>query len=186
MEPTVSASPTATPSDGTNKWLELSSGSAQTTILSVVFAVWVVFAIVLGVLIARKRAAARQRRAQSTGRIVVVPGLQQQSTRRGGKPKCTLDAGELDLLPEVRYGEYSEKAHVIDVEGGADVCAICLELFASEARVRGLACAHVFHSDCIDKWLLKRSSRCPLCNQDSRGLNAEPQLPSAAKLADQV
>ncbi|KAI8321398.1 hypothetical protein GQ54DRAFT_248602, partial [Martensiomyces pterosporus] len=62
-------------------------------------------------------------------------------------------------------------------------CAVCFEALLPETQVRRLACSHVFHPDCIDKWLLRRSSRCPLCNADTRGLLGLPQRPSKAKLA---
>ncbi|KAJ1941131.1 hypothetical protein GGF37_003688, partial [Kickxella alabastrina] len=54
--------------------------------------------------------------------------------------------------------------------------------FSADNEVRKLACKHIFHAGCIDKWLLRRSCRCPLCNADTRGLLGLPQLPSSVKL----
>ena len=45
-------------------------------------------------------------------------------------------------------------------------CSICLEDYVQNATVvRELPCHHMFHPDCIDPFLLKRSSLCPLCKQ---------------------
>ncbi|GBG86180.1 hypothetical protein CBR_g41084 [Chara braunii] len=41
-------------------------------------------------------------------------------------------------------------------------CAICLEDFVVGTEVRLLPCAHNFHVNCIDQWLL-RTSKCPQC-----------------------
>jgi len=40
---------------------------------------------------------------------------------------------------------------------------ICLEIFKADSVVRCLQCHHVFHAECIDKWLLKNHTTCPLC-----------------------
>mmetsp|Transcript_2000 Transcript_2000/g.5303 ORF Transcript_2000/g.5303 Transcript_2000/m.5303 type:complete len:273 (-) Transcript_2000:315-1133(-) len=45
----------------------------------------------------------------------------------------------------------------------AELCAICLEPYSVREAFRQLACGHVFHSDCIVRWL-SRANRCPLCN----------------------
>merc|ERR1719265_3075793 len=45
-------------------------------------------------------------------------------------------------------------------------CAICLSEFSDGDVLRKLPCNHCqFHSDCIDKWLL-RIKKCPLCMGD--------------------
>ncbi|KAJ2805561.1 hypothetical protein H4R20_002041 [Coemansia guatemalensis] len=115
-------------------------------------------------------------------------GEERASTRQH---KCTLTAHQLHQLPEMTFDEYTrshnkskekpDDAAAVDVP----ICAICLETYCGDSVVRGMACAHVFHADCIDRWLLRRSCRCPLCNSDVRGA-AEllPRHPSAAKLAD--
>jgi E3 ubiquitin-protein ligase SIS3 len=41
-------------------------------------------------------------------------------------------------------------------------CPICLDEFEVDTEVRGLPCAHNFHSACIDEWL-RLSVQCPHC-----------------------
>ena len=45
-------------------------------------------------------------------------------------------------------------------------CPICLDDFEpNETKVRELPCRHIFHPDCIDTFLLRNSSLCPMCKQ---------------------
>ncbi|ODV61673.1 RING-H2 finger protein ASCRUDRAFT_75652 [Ascoidea rubescens DSM 1968] len=46
------------------------------------------------------------------------------------------------------------------------LCAICIEQFDDNDTVRGLICGHVFHSECIDPWLITRKASCPTCKRD--------------------
>ncbi|KAG7591799.1 Zinc finger RING-type [Arabidopsis thaliana x Arabidopsis arenosa] len=50
-----------------------------------------------------------------------------------------------------------------------DCCCICLGKYGEEEGIalRKLECSHVFHSECIDKWLRIKSS-CPLCQSQVR------------------
>lgn len=45
-------------------------------------------------------------------------------------------------------------------------CAICLDDFEENTRLRRLPCGHVFHATCIARWLIERSAVCPLCKYD--------------------
>lgn len=47
-----------------------------------------------------------------------------------------------------------------------DTCAICLDVMEDDDSVRGLACNHVFHETCIDKWLMSRRACCPVCRSN--------------------
>ncbi|KAI8333551.1 hypothetical protein BC941DRAFT_473298 [Chlamydoabsidia padenii] len=42
-------------------------------------------------------------------------------------------------------------------------CAICLEPYHENDRIRTLPCRHEFHMDCVDTWLTTRKKFCPIC-----------------------
>ena len=44
-------------------------------------------------------------------------------------------------------------------------CIICMEKFEENELVKQLLCGHVFHSDCIDKWL-EKEKKCPFCKAE--------------------
>ncbi|KAJ1554860.1 hypothetical protein HK096_000806, partial [Nowakowskiella sp. JEL0078] len=46
------------------------------------------------------------------------------------------------------------------------ICSICLEALKTQDLYRKLHCSHLFHVECIDVWLVKRSRFCPLCRID--------------------
>ncbi|CAL1152323.1 unnamed protein product [Cladocopium goreaui] len=44
------------------------------------------------------------------------------------------------------------------------MCSVCLHPFERNDAVSALPCSHIFHEDCISRWLLERCTSCPLCN----------------------
>lgn len=50
---------------------------------------------------------------------------------------------------------------------GVETCPICIVDFEDGDDLRVLPCEgrHRFHRDCVDQWLLKLSSSCPLCRE---------------------
>ncbi|KAG0363034.1 hypothetical protein BGZ54_008373, partial [Gamsiella multidivaricata] len=48
----------------------------------------------------------------------------------------------------------------------SDTCAVCLDEFSDGEEIRMLPCRHEFHCECIDPWLVRKSSTCPLCKYD--------------------
>ncbi|GBE60761.1 zinc C3HC4 type RING finger domain-containing protein [Babesia ovata] len=46
-------------------------------------------------------------------------------------------------------------------------CAICLEAYEQDQRIRRLPCTHGYHKVCVDEWL-GRSTICPICKFDYR------------------
>ncbi|XP_073035306.1 E3 ubiquitin-protein ligase RING1-like [Primulina eburnea] len=47
-------------------------------------------------------------------------------------------------------------------ENEDESCSICLEDFYTGCEVLSMPCSHIFHEDCIKKWL-KTSHYCPIC-----------------------
>lgn len=60
--------------------------------------------------------------------------------------------------PAVRYKKVAMRRRETAPE-----CAVCLSEFSGDESVRDLKCKHVFHKDCLDKWMLQCRSTCPLC-----------------------
>ncbi|XP_028277023.1 E3 ubiquitin-protein ligase RNF43 isoform X2 [Parambassis ranga] len=54
------------------------------------------------------------------------------------------------------------------------VCAICLEEFQDGQHLRIISCAHEFHKDCVDPWLLQHRT-CPLCMHNIMGTERQTQ-----------
>lgn len=62
------------------------------------------------------------------------------------------------LPPLVNFGRH-------DVVRSCNECAICLEDFQVGQFCQVFPmCKHIFHSDCIDRWLQKKST-CPICRK---------------------
>ncbi|KAI8532464.1 hypothetical protein RHMOL_Rhmol11G0216300 [Rhododendron molle] len=50
-----------------------------------------------------------------------------------------------------------------NLPSSANQCAICLDtIFAGIKNVTGLPCSHIYHTNCIARWL-RKSNSCPLC-----------------------
>ena len=70
-------------------------------------------------------------------------------------------------LPAMPFSEASGFLVTRD-DGGAHECAICLADLKAKDQVRLLPCMHVFHQDCVDKWLTRAGTAdptCPTCKQ---------------------
>ncbi|OAY81564.1 Receptor region, transmembrane domain- and RING domain-containing protein 1, partial [Ananas comosus] len=47
-----------------------------------------------------------------------------------------------------------------------ETCAICLEDYRDEEMLRILPCLHEFHLACVDSWLTKWGTFCPVCKHE--------------------
>ncbi|KAK4373228.1 hypothetical protein RND71_008612 [Anisodus tanguticus] len=50
----------------------------------------------------------------------------------------------------------------VDERNSNDKCMVCLDEIGEETEVLCLPCSHMFHAECITKWL-EKSHYCPLC-----------------------
>ena len=47
-------------------------------------------------------------------------------------------------------------------------CSSCLELFTSSCDISTTPCGHVFHTECISKWLEDRQENCAQCRKSCK------------------
>lgn len=86
----------------------------------------------------------------------------------------------------------SEPAAAADVEGGTgdggeddkEVCPVCLMEYDDDDVLLRLPCEHLFHEDCISRWLAQDSS-CPHCRFNLMGPAPPPPRPHDARPDDQ-
>lgn len=69
-----------------------------------------------------------------------------------------LDVRQIARMPAARFLSANE---VVE-------CSVCLDEVEEGNMVLRLVCGHVFHAECIRKWLL-RAARCPSCRREVRG-----------------
>lgn len=60
----------------------------------------------------------------------------------------------LDRMQEITFGE---------IQTDEKDCPICMEEFSKDSKLRKIACPHLFHTNCLDKWLSENSNTCPIC-----------------------
>ena len=57
----------------------------------------------------------------------------------------------------------SSRSHIKSEFVTPDSCAVCTDKYSEKELTRTLPCNHSYHATCIDDWILKRSSICPIC-----------------------
>ncbi|XP_072954677.1 uncharacterized protein [Typha angustifolia] len=48
-------------------------------------------------------------------------------------------------------------------------CCVCLSRYEEGEVIRKLPCHHLFHRECVDRWLALHRRTCPLCRVDIDG-----------------
>jgi hypothetical protein len=71
-----------------------------------------------------------------------------------------LDKGDLDKLRVAEYTDFEDRD-----ENDRDMCSICFDKFIDSDMCRELKCKHLYHKNCIDKWLDEHIT-CPVCREE--------------------
>ncbi|KAL2547671.1 brassinosteroid-responsive RING-H2 [Forsythia ovata] len=73
------------------------------------------------------------------------------------QPKSVSAALIRELLPVVKFSDLNE----LDPP---ENCAVCLYEFNGDDKIRRLTnCRHIFHRNCLDRWMDHDQKTCPLC-----------------------
>ncbi|KAH8986083.1 hypothetical protein EDB86DRAFT_2299572 [Lactarius hatsudake] len=93
--------------------------------------------------------------------------------------KEDIDNSGLEVIRSGVLVEYEKVGRIAPM--CVDRCLICLEDYDPEEDLRLLSCRHVFHRDCVDRWLETGRNNCPACR--SQGVTTNPgsiPIPSSA------
>jgi hypothetical protein len=71
--------------------------------------------------------------------------------------KIVLNENDLNDMPEKKYSEISTEFNT---------CSICQDELSKDNIIRQLNCNHIYHKECIDKYLLEYSNKCPVCRTE--------------------
>lgn len=63
----------------------------------------------------------------------------------------------IGLLPVTQY-----KVSMQEKRNGVNECQVCRYQYEAGEQVRTLPCFHIFHTSCIDPWLIQKP-QCPIC-----------------------
>uniref|UniRef100_A0A5B7BSJ6 RING-type domain-containing protein n=1 Tax=Davidia involucrata TaxID=16924 RepID=A0A5B7BSJ6_DAVIN len=71
-----------------------------------------------------------------------------------------LDSKVVEVLPCVTFSTARLSSYT------GETCAICLEDYKDGESLRLLPCHHEFHASCVDSWLTKWGTFCPVCKHN--------------------
>ena len=114
---------------------------------------------------AAKVAEAKEAAAGEAGALALSPRLSSMMTVRGDGGDDSKGKAEAEEAKEAEEAEEEEKEEAAASEASeddVDCCPVCLNSYATSDLVIELPCAHVFHEQCIARWLQQEPS-CPQC-----------------------
>lgn len=115
-------------------------------------------------------AAAAAVRTSALGKSIIVfllGGLCGRIVEHVCNPRPTAPAGK-PKPPEKPPGA----VRLVPIPGAearelASDCPVCLHDFDDREPCCRLPCSHIFHRDCINRWIARGSRSCPICRMDA-------------------
>lgn len=126
--------------------------------------------------------------------IISVLGIREDYSQTRGATAETINALPTYKFKSKKNGNLNDQDNSGGTEGGVlaagtekermisgedAVCCICLAKYVDDDELRELICSHVFHVDCVDKWL-KINASCPLCKSEI-GDSSSPLVQDSAQ-----
>ena len=74
----------------------------------------------------------------------------------------TISEEELEKVSPNRFPAL-QNMNAITIDESNDTCSVCQENINMTQMMRILNCKHLFHTTCVDPWILRSSATCPLC-----------------------
>lgn len=96
--------------------------------------------------------------------------------QRGNGCSTSVDTRVVEALPHIEFSS----ARLSQKRMG-ETCAICLEDYKDGEIVKILPCQHDFHSGCVDSWLTKWGTFCPVCKLDMTSRTACSEVKRALR-----
>ncbi|CAN1139173.1 Brassinosteroid-responsive RING protein 1 [Linum perenne] len=67
-------------------------------------------------------------------------------------------------VPVITYSSFLISG---EMDGDTAACTVCMEEISGEEKIRELYnCRHVFHKECVDRWVDEGRLNCPLCRSN--------------------
>nr|GLL16743.1 uncharacterized protein LOC110012102 [Ipomoea trifida] len=95
----------------------------------------------------------------------VIPNFDEEYKKAIGRLRLPSELPDREMQPKPATAAAVAALESWEVGGGggsAITCSICLEEVVFGMKATGMPCSHVFHGDCILKWL-KGDHTCPVC-----------------------
>ncbi|TBU27067.1 hypothetical protein BD311DRAFT_666225 [Dichomitus squalens] len=77
-----------------------------------------------------------------------------------------IDNSGLQIIKATELDQFEQQGKV--ASNCVERCLICLDDYSPEEDLRLMTCKHVFHRDCVDKWLQVGRNNCPACRTKVR------------------
>jgi len=87
------------------------------------------------------------------GKITVIFDRRYQRMRQR-----RMSVSSLNNIPTKKFVEGDEENY--------EICCVCQEEFEVGDSLRILPCDHVYHTNCVDQWLLENQRICPQCRKE--------------------
>ena len=108
---------------------------------------------------------ARQSFAQADYTSILIPLISSLGEPRIARPRVFYEDVVVHASEEIINQTTTQTTLIVDAE---ENCSVCQDQMKKDDSVRALRCTHIFHTSCIDPWLLNRSVLCPTCRHDIR------------------